>query len=85
MVRRAAVVGGTAYAVGRHASNQRQEQAADAAYEQGLADAAAAPPPQVAPAEPDTVEQLRRLAELRDQGILTEEEFSAEKRKILGM
>jgi hypothetical protein len=83
MVRRAAVVGGTAYAVGRHASNKRQEQAADAAYEQGLADAA--PPPQVAPAEPDTVEQLRRLAELRDQGILTEEEFSAEKRKILGM
>lgn len=77
MVRRAAVVGGTAYAVGKHASNQREEQAAEAA--------AAAPPPQVAPAEPDTVEQLRRLAELRDQGILTEEEFSAEKRKILGM
>jgi hypothetical protein len=31
----------------------------------------------------DTVEQLERLAELREQGILTEEEFRAEKRKII--
>ncbi|HEY1366461.1 MAG TPA: SHOCT domain-containing protein [Gaiellaceae bacterium] len=31
----------------------------------------------------DTVEQLERLAELREQGILTEEEFRAEKRRII--
>ena len=41
----------------------------------------------VAPAAPaaaiDPMEQLRRLAELREQGVLTEDEFSAEKQKIL--
>jgi len=31
----------------------------------------------------DTVEQLERLAELREQGILTEEEFRAEKQKLI--
>ena len=44
---------------------------------------APAPAP-AAPAEPDLVEQLRRLGELRDAGILTEEEFAAQKAKILG-
>ncbi len=33
---------------------------------------------------PDTVTQLKQLAELKDQGILTEEEFAAQKAKILG-
>ncbi len=32
----------------------------------------------------DQVTQLRELAELRDRGILTEEEFSRQKTKILG-
>ena len=31
----------------------------------------------------DRVEQIKELAELRDQGILTEEEFAAEKKKLL--
>lgn len=45
-----------------------------------------APPPQPAPAAPqdDMVEQLRKLGELRDAGILTEEEFAAQKAKVLG-
>jgi hypothetical protein len=33
---------------------------------------------------PDAVEQLKQLASLKDQGILSEEEFAAEKAKILG-
>jgi hypothetical protein len=33
---------------------------------------------------PDPVEQIKELHELREQGILTEEEFAAEKRKLLG-
>ena len=46
------------------------------------------PPPQYAqpapaPAAPDPIEQLKELAALRDQGILTEEEFAAQKAKIL--
>jgi hypothetical protein len=32
----------------------------------------------------DVAEQLKELAELREQGILTEEEFAAEKNKLLG-
>lgn len=32
---------------------------------------------------PDSVDQLRELAELHEQGILSEEEFAAEKRKLL--
>ena len=44
---------------------------------------AAAPPPE-APAEDDKYAQLAKLAELQKQGILTDEEFAAEKAKILG-
>jgi Short C-terminal domain len=32
---------------------------------------------------PDSVDQLKELAELHEQGILTEEEFAAEKKKLL--
>ena len=61
------------------------------AYQQDMA--AQAPPPAYAPApvaEPpaapqaDMVSQLRELAQLRDDGILTEEEFAAQKAKLLG-
>jgi hypothetical protein len=44
---------------------------------------AAAPAPAAPPAEDDMFEKLRQLAELKDQGILTEEEFAAQKAKIL--
>ena len=45
-----------------------------------------APPPEPADTglTPDTIEQLKQLAALKDQGILTEEEFTAQKAKILG-
>ena len=33
----------------------------------------------------DVADQLRKLAELRDQGILTEEEFAVQKQKLLGL
>jgi hypothetical protein len=87
-----AVVAGTAGAV-HHRQNQRWQQKAEAeAYEQQMAQqqfAAAAPaaaPPPVAPvaaAAPSHVEQLQQLAALREQGILTDAEFEAEKSKIL--
>jgi hypothetical protein len=32
----------------------------------------------------DLVERLSKLAELKDQGVLTEEEFAAAKAKVLG-
>ena len=90
-VARTAVVAGTASAVNGRVQRRQAEKFADrdaqiyaerqAAYQQT---AAAAPPPTAPAAGPDMVSQLKELAQLRDQGILTEEEFSAQKAKILG-
>jgi hypothetical protein len=94
-VGRTAVIAGTASAVAggvhrrqrnRWAAQDQQDAAAQQdAYQQGLADAqaAAAPPPQPAPAAPDPLEELERLGKLRDQGVLTDAEFEAQKAKIL--
>jgi Short C-terminal domain len=46
-----------------------------------------APPPPAPPpaaAAPDPIEQIKQLAALRDQGVLTDEEFAAQKTKLLG-
>jgi len=80
-VRTAAVVG-TAAAVGHAAGARGQQQAAAAAPPPEPQYVEAAPEP--AGITPDAVEQLKQLAGLRDQGILSEEEFAAEKAKILG-
>jgi putative oligomerization/nucleic acid binding protein len=77
-----AVVAGTATAVSGRVARRQEEKAAAAAPPP----AAAAPPPETAAADtsgPD-LEQLKELAALKDQGILTEEEFAAQKAKILG-
>ena len=47
--------------------------------------APASEPAASAPASDDTVAEIKRFAELRDQGILTEEEFAAKKKKLLGL
>jgi hypothetical protein len=53
--------------------------------EEQQAPAQQAPPPAPAPpAEQSTIEQLKELAALKDQGVLTEEEFATQKAKILG-
>jgi hypothetical protein len=84
-VARTAVVAGTATAVSNRVSrrqgNRWNQQAEAEAYEQMQQ----APPPPAPAAEPqeDMVSQLKELAELKDAGILTEEEFAAEKAKIL--
>ena len=85
---RTAVVAGTATAVVGGMSHNQQEQAqteADAAAYQQLQQQEAAPQQaSAAPAADDTVAKLQQLAELKSQGILTEEEFAAQKAKILG-
>jgi Short C-terminal domain len=43
------------------------------------------PPPPAAPAEPDYTEELTKLAGLRDQGIINDQEFEAKKKAILGI
>ena len=53
--------------------------------------AAQAPPPaqaapaQAAPAQQDDMAEIQQLAAMKDQGILTEEEFQAKKKQILGI
>ena len=47
---------------------------------------AQAPPPQAAaPAAPDYTAELEKLAGLRDQGIITAEDFEAKKKQLLGI
>ncbi len=89
---RAAAVGGGAYMAGKHVARSQAE-SQDQAYSQGAQDAtAAAPPPAAAPAPAPsgglTAEDTNRLAELgklHEQGVLTDDEFSREKAKILGL
>ena len=85
-----AVIAGTAGAVRHHQeqkyANQAAEQQAEqqAVYDQGYA--AAQQPVAVAPAAPatDLTAELQKLASLKQAGILTDEEFSAAKAKLLG-
>ena len=77
-----AVVAGTAGAV-RHRQDQKYAAQDQAAYDQQMAAQAAAAP--AAPAEPDYAAELEQLAQLKNQGILTEEEFEAKKKQILGI
>jgi hypothetical protein len=84
---RTAVVAGTATAVSNRVSRrQARRWGAEDPYAQPQQQEYYEPAPAAAPAEaaPDPVAQLRELAKLRDDGILTDEEFAAEKRKILG-
>jgi Short C-terminal domain len=81
-IARTAVIAGTATAVSNRVSRRQANRwAAQEAPEQGYAEPA--PSPQAAPAQPDIYEQLKKLAELKDAGVLTEEEFAAQKAKIL--
>lgn len=89
-VARTAVIAGTATAVSNRVSRRQGNRWAEqeqAQYDQqAAAQQAAAPAPAPAPAasaENDLVAQLKQLAELKDQGILTEDEFAAQKAKIL--
>jgi hypothetical protein len=89
-VARTAVVAGTATAVSGRVQRRQAERYADRdaqiianrqqAYEQQTYQE---PLPQAAPAA-DPIERLKELAALKEQGILTEEEFAAQKAKLLG-
>jgi hypothetical protein len=80
-VARTAVVAGTASAVSGRVRRRQQARWAQQDYEQAPYEA---PPPQAAVGGADPVQQLKELGELRDSGVLTEEEFAAQKAKILG-
>jgi hypothetical protein len=94
-----AVVAGTAGAVHHHqdkkwSQKEAQQQAQyNQAYQQGAYDAQqsapppqqSAPPPQqyAAPAQDDLTAKLQQLADLHKSGVLTDQEFTAAKQKLL--
>ena len=97
---RAAVVGGGAYVAGKHKARRQGEQAQQEAdqdariseLEQQQAQASSyqqappqqAPPPAAAPASSSMTDQLNQLAALHQQGVLTDDEFTAAKAKLFG-
>jgi hypothetical protein len=90
-VARTAVVAGTATAVSNRVSRrQAQRWQQQGTYPYGQPEPAyqepapqyEQPPPPPQPQQ-DTIQQLKDLAELRAQGVLTEEEFAAQKARIL--
>jgi len=93
-VARTAVVAGTATAVSGRVQRRQAAKYADRdaelaatrdqAYEQAYEEKSAPAQPAAAPAPaPDMLEQLKTLGELKAQGVLTEEEFNAQKARIL--
>ena len=81
-VARTAVIAGTATSVSNRVSRRQANRWA--AQEPQQAPAYEEPPPQAPAPAADPIEQLTKLGQLRDQGVLTEEEFAAQKAKILG-
>jgi hypothetical protein len=83
-VARTAVIAGTATAVSNNVSRRQagrwaqQDQQQMAEQQQQMA------PPPPAPANDDPIAKLKELGELHAQGILTDEEFAAQKAKLLG-
>lgn len=82
-VARTAVIAGTATSVSNRVSKRQGERWAQQEEQQ---QAAPPPPAAAAPAAAASspIEQLKELGELKAQGILTEEEFAAQKAKLLG-
>ncbi len=75
-VARTAVIAGTATSVSNRVSRRQGERWAEQEQQQ----APAAP----AGGGDNVIDQLKQLGELRDSGVLTEEEFAAQKAKLLG-
>jgi Short C-terminal domain len=88
-VARTAAIAGTATAVSNRVSRRQGERWANeqdaAAYQeqQAYQQQAPPPPPPAAPAGDDMLEQLKQLGELHAGGVLTDDEFAAQKAKIL--
>jgi len=89
---RAAAVGGGAYMAGKHRARtqdyeteqeMQQNDRLATLENQGAAPAAEAPPPAAGPSD-DAINRLKELGQLHEQGVLTDEEFAAQKAKVLG-
>jgi hypothetical protein len=86
-VARTAVIAGTATAVSNRVSRRQYGRWSEQAEPEPEPEPEAAPPPAASPpADPMEAKlaQLQQLGELKAQGVLTEEEFAAQKARILG-
>jgi hypothetical protein len=81
-IARTAVVAGTATAVSNRVSRRQANRWSQQGDERYAQDPYYEQPPAAAPPA-DAVSQLKDLADLKSQGILTEAEFQAQKAKIL--
>lgn len=79
---RTAVIAGTATAVSGRVAHRQEQRYADEARE---ASGAYYAPPEPEAAEADYMQELERLAKLQKQGVITEDEFQAKKRQLLGL
>jgi len=77
-----AVIAGTAGAVQHH---QQQKYAAQDAANQPQQVVYEAPPPAAGSEIDDQLIQIQKLSSMKDQGLITEEEFQAKKKQILGI
>jgi hypothetical protein len=83
---RTAVIAGTASAtMGAVSHRQQQKYQKQAAAQQQAAAAQAQPSQQAAGISDNDMAELQKLAELQKQGIITQEEFDAKKKEILGL
>lgn len=81
---RAAMVGGAAYYTGKRVQeNREQDEMTEARLEQLEAQQAAPAAPASRGISDASIEQLKQLAELKEQGVLTEDEFEQQKRRLL--
>ena len=78
---RAAMVGGGAYYAGKKAQQGREQDAEQDARKQNLETAPAAPA--AGGISDATIDRLKKLGDLKDQGVLTQEEFDQQKQKLL--
>jgi hypothetical protein len=79
---RAAMVGGAGYYAGKKIQQGREEDASqDERLDQVETQQAAAPSP--GGMSDDVIDQLGKLGQLHEQGVLTDDEFAAQKQKLL--
>jgi hypothetical protein len=84
-VARTAVRAGTATAVSNRVSRRQAQRWAEQGQPVGTyTQAPREAPPAQAGGGDDTIAKLKEFGELRDSGVLTEEEFAAQKAKLLG-
>jgi hypothetical protein len=81
-VARVAVASGTATAVSNRVSRRQANKWADQG--QGAPAYLSEQPSPAATPAPDPIQQLKELGQLHQQGVLTDEEFAAQKAKLLG-